>query len=125
MNEIMEQLFQLQQAETGAAANTPESEQRIEGLRKVIPEPILGHYDRLRARGKTGVAMVRAGVCGGCHMRLASGVHAALIRADDLIICDSCGRYLKAAPEAPAAPVVAPKKRGRRSKVASMGASGS
>ena len=117
MNEIMEQLFQLQQAEVGPSPDSPETKPTIESLRKSIPEPILAHYDRLRARGKTGLALVRKGVCCGCHMRLASGINAALIRADDVIICDTCGRYLKMEPEPPAPPPPPePKKRARRRK---------
>lgn len=62
MKAIIEQLFELQQAEAGRSPNPPETQQKIESLRKSIPEPVLGHYDRLRARGKTGVALVRGGV---------------------------------------------------------------
>ena len=122
MKEIIEQLYQLQQAEVGSAPNAPETLQKIQSLRQSIPEPILGHYDRLRARGKTGVGLVRNGVCTGCHMRLASGINAAVIRGDDVTSCDSCGRYLRLDPEVPAAasppPPSAPAKRGRRRKVA-------
>ena len=118
MKAIMEQLFQLQQAEVGHSPNAPETKQKIESLRQSIPEPILMHYDRLRARGKTGVALVRNGVCTGCHMRLASGINAAVIRADDVSICDTCGRYLKL--ELPVAepppPPAKPKGRVRRRK---------
>lgn len=41
-------------------------------------------------------------------MRLASGIHAELIRAEDVMICDNCGRYLlaeKAPPAPPPAPI--------------------
>ncbi|MCP5517863.1 MAG: hypothetical protein H7A45_11485 [Verrucomicrobiales bacterium] len=65
-------------------------------LRALVPAPLLGHYDRLMARGKKGVAHVRNGVCGGCRMRLASGAHAQLLRDDDIVMCDNCARYLLA-----------------------------
>lgn len=39
-------------------------------------------------------------------MRLASGIHAELIRAEDVMICDNCGRYLLAEKVEPP-PVVA------------------
>jgi predicted nucleic acid-binding Zn-ribbon protein len=95
----IQQLFEVQELEMGPKAGTPEAQQSIETLRKSIPEQILAHYDRLRARDKKGVALVRHGVCTGCQMRLASGVHAMLFRADDIGLCDSCGRYLLLAPE--------------------------
>ncbi len=63
-------------------------------LREKIPAQILGHYDRLVARGKKGVAVVRDQVCTGCHMRLPIGTITTLMRGDDIQLCDSCGRYL-------------------------------
>lgn len=92
----------------GPTAEAPESRRLVETLRKGIPEQILGHYDRLRARGKKGVALVRHGVCNGCQMKLASGPYAALIRDDDIAMCDTCGRYLLRAPEAAPAPEAPP-----------------
>jgi predicted nucleic acid-binding Zn-ribbon protein len=114
MKAIIEQLFELQQAEAVQSPNSAETQQRIESLRRSIPEPILGHYNRLRARGKSGVSLMRGGVCTGCHMKLASGVVAAVIRGDDINICDSCGRYLKLEPQAPAPPPPPPKPRSTR-----------
>ena len=80
---------------------------------------ILGHYDRLKSRGKKSVALVRHGVCTGCQMRLASGVYAALLRDEDIAMCDTCARYLLLVRELP--PVAEPPavarpaaKRGRR-----------
>src|SRR5438105_5172059 len=48
-------------------------------LRGKIPAPILGHYDRLVAQGKKGVAAVRNQVCTGCHMKVTLGVMATLM----------------------------------------------
>ncbi len=67
---------------------------RLQELRKTIPDPLLGHYDRLMVRGKKGVALVQHGVCGGCRMRLPSGVYGLLLRDDDIAMCDNCARYL-------------------------------
>jgi predicted nucleic acid-binding Zn-ribbon protein len=118
---VIERLQELQELEMGPNAETPEAKRLIEQIRKETPEMILGHYDRLRARGKKGVATVVRGVCTGCRMRLATGSHATLIRNDDVSMCDSCGRYLLLAPMDPAeaAPVAekpAPKRRGRKPK---------
>lgn len=87
-------------------------------IRNSIPQPILGHYDRLVARGKKGVAIVRNQVCTGCHMRLPIGTINTLMQHQDIQLCDSCGRYLylpeaseaAAAPAAAAAPEVKPQK---------------
>ncbi len=64
------------------------------GLRAEVPEPILGHYNRLIARKKKGVAVIRNQVCTGCQMRLPIGVITTLMRNEDIQLCDNCGRYL-------------------------------
>ena len=118
---IIERLLELQELEMGPKAESPEARQSAEAIRKEIPEPVLGHYDRLKARGKKGVALVRHGVCSGCQMKLASGVYAALLRDEDIAMCDTCARYLLPAPEPPPAPTPPPEpvkkpaaRRGRR-----------
>jgi predicted nucleic acid-binding Zn-ribbon protein len=103
-----------------------QNQAQVEELRRVIPQPFLGHYERLQARGKKGVAFVRNQVCTGCHMRLPIGTITLLMRDEDVQLCDSCGRYLVLAeepkaptpvtvPEAEAAPATsAPAKRARK-----------
>ncbi len=117
---IIEQLLVLQNLELGPSPIPPESQEEIAKLRGLVPPTILAHYDRLMTRGKKGVSVVRNGVCAECHMRMASGIFARLLRAEDITICDTCGRYLIAAPGSIAAEVAAPpveapkKKRGRK-----------
>ena len=94
MKNVMDLLFALQELEMKPGASSAQNEAEISRLRQKIPPPILGHYDRLLARGKKGVAMVRHGVCPECHMGLASGIYAQLIRGEEIVICDTCGRYL-------------------------------
>lgn len=121
----IQRLFELQELEMGPKAEAPEARRAAETVRKDIPETILAHYDRLRLRGKKGVAIVRHSVCTGCQMKLASGVYAKLLRDDDIGICDTCGRYLllgadefPGVPGAqPVTPVAAPIARKRRRKV--------
>ncbi|MCX8109261.1 MAG: C4-type zinc ribbon domain-containing protein [Verrucomicrobiae bacterium] len=96
---IIERLYELQELELGSSAGTAEVKRRIETIRKQTPEPVMGHYDRLVARGKKAVAIVSHGVCTGCRMRLPSGAYAALLRDDDICMCDNCGRYLLLDPE--------------------------
>ena len=120
MNELLQNLIRLQSLEfeknTGKATETAIAE-----LRGKIPSQILGHYDRLVAHGKKGLAAVRGQVCTGCHMSLPIGVVATLMRGDDIQLCDSCGRYLYLAeetkaevPKSTAKPV--PAKKPRKSK---------
>lgn len=107
MNATIQNLLKLQSIEFGDEKGT---EKQIAELRAIIPEPILGHYDRLRIRDKKGVAVVRNQVCTGCHMKLPIGVIATLMQDRDIQLCDSCGRYLYLELQAPAAaPVPAAK----------------
>ena len=108
MNAVLQNLVKLQALEFGEVAGKS-VESQTAALRGQIPPPILGHYDRLRARDKKGVALVRNQVCTGCHMRQPIGTITVLMRGEDLQLCDSCGRYLfldeqaEPAPEEPAA----------------------
>ena len=105
MTGILLTLLKLQDVEFGSAKAT---QAQIEVLRKEVAAPILAHYDRLVARGKKGVAIVRNQVCTGCHMRLPIGTINTLMQGTDIQICDTCGRYLCLAPEP--APEVTPAK---------------
>jgi predicted nucleic acid-binding Zn-ribbon protein len=67
----------------------------IGSVRAKLPEPILGHFDRQKSRGKLGIAPVRGGFCGACHLKIPLG-HLAELRhkQDDLALCDNCGTYI-------------------------------
>ena len=117
MNAIMLKLLKLQSLEFDRTPTSAE-EKEIEQLRTEVPEPIMGHYSRLIARGKKGVAVIRNQVCSGCQMRLPIGTITTLMRNEDIQICDSCGRYLylpdtpeETKPTAEAKPVKKSKKR--------------
>jgi uncharacterized protein len=122
MNAVIETLVKLQAIEFGEVTGKAAEAEAAE-LRAKVPAPIIGHYDRLRARGKKGVAIVRNQVCLGCHMRQPVGKIAVLLRGEDIQLCDSCGRYMfleeqtasaalaEAAPAAPAKPAKTPRKR--------------
>jgi predicted nucleic acid-binding Zn-ribbon protein len=106
MQETLRNIVELQEIELGATAGAT-AHARIEELRGKIPPQILGHYDRLIARGKKGIVPVQGQTCGGCHMRQPLGVITILMKAADIQLCDSCGRYLYL-PEASAPPVTSP-----------------
>ena len=93
MNNILPNLLKLQALEFSEAPDKKATAQAAE-LRAVLPQPILAHYDRLRVRGKKGVAVVRNQVCTGCHMRVPIGQLTAVMRGEDIQLCETCGRYL-------------------------------
>ena len=111
MNSVLQDLLKLQ---TLDFAEMPQkgSKAQADELRSRIPQPILGHYERLRAREKKGIAVVRNQVCTGCHMHVPIGQINVLMRGEDIQLCETCGRYLylPEPSEAEAAnPVEAPK----------------
>jgi hypothetical protein len=93
MNAVLQNLLTLQGLEFGGALDKT-TETQAADLRGLIPAPFLGHYDRLRARGKKGLALVRNQVCTGCHMRQPVGKITIVMRGEDIQLCDTCGRYL-------------------------------
>lgn len=119
MIEALQNLLKLQTLEFGEAAGKAAGKE-IADLRNVIPAPILGHYDRLRVRGKKGLAAIRNQVCTGCHMSVPIGKITVIMRGADIQLCENCGRYLYLpdpveagkAEQAPAVPAVdKPRKR--------------
>jgi predicted nucleic acid-binding Zn-ribbon protein len=123
MNSVLHDLLNLQTLEFGEAPQKG-NEAQVAELRSRIPQPIIGHYDRLRAREKKGVAVVRNQVCTGCHMRIPIGTITVLMRGEDIQLCETCGRYLYlpdpaeaealsqvAAAKVPAKPAAKPRKR--------------
>jgi uncharacterized protein len=93
MNSILQDLIKLQALEFSESLDK-KAEAQATAFRGKIPQPILGHYDRLRARGKKGVAVVRNQVCSGCHMHVPIGQITIIMRGEDVQLCESCGRYL-------------------------------
>jgi predicted nucleic acid-binding Zn-ribbon protein len=106
MKKLVEILLKLQALEATKPASAAGKQQMAE-LRAQIPLPVLGHYDRLVARGKKGVAIIRHQVCSACHMQVPRGVEIILMHGDDLQLCENCGAYL-ALPESPEPAAVEP-----------------
>jgi predicted nucleic acid-binding Zn-ribbon protein len=109
MNKLMLILIELQSLEFEETI-CPDIEDRIAKLRAKIPKPILDHYDRLGDRGKKGVAMLRNQTCTGCHIGVPVSVVMNLKHADDVCMCENCGRYLYLPEILPVTGVVASKK---------------
>lgn len=102
MRKIMDHLLVLQKLRFEVYAKTPAAAE-VEKLRGAVPPPVLAHYERLVARGKKGVALVRNGVCSECHLRLTGGKLVNLsAQPNEVHLCDNCGRYLYLPAEATA-----------------------
>ena len=111
MNDIIKILLQLQTLEINGQAARGQEKLAAE-LRAKVPPPVLAHYDRLVARGKKGVALIRnQSSCSACHISVPRNVVLTLMHNADVQLCESCGRYLYL-PEPTTAPdpVAAPKK---------------
>jgi hypothetical protein len=94
MTRIVEALLEAQSVRLQNKAPTPEQEKQLEWIRLNVPAPVLLKFERFVVRGKKAVATVRHGVCGECHLRLASGALAGLAYTTELHHCDNCGRLL-------------------------------
>ncbi len=130
MHVVMQTLLDLQKLEFGPDPDSATVTAAAEKLRAKVPPQILGHYDRLRARGKKGLALVRENkVCAECHMQVPLGTVITIMKGEDIQLCGNCGRYLfveekpvaAAAPAAPSTPAPAQEaaakpKRGRKPK---------
>jgi hypothetical protein len=122
MHAVMEALVELQKLEFGPHFESSAVKAQAEALRVKVPPQILGHYDRLRARGKKGLALVRNQVCTECHVSIPIGTVITVMKGLDIQLCGNCGRYLfvedkPVEPPPPAPPAPAKAKRGRKPKV--------
>ncbi len=113
MKNLIENLLKLQTIELGGAPGAAPKKRAAE-LRAGIPAPILVHYDRLRARGKKGVAVIKGQTCGECHVQVPRNTVLILMNGTDIQLCGNCGRYLclpeQVNPVIPAKPPVKTKK---------------
>ena len=67
----------------------------------LVDEALLAVYDRQRAQGRAGAALLRARRCGGCGMELDRGLIGQISAAadDEVVRCDECGAVLVRTPE--------------------------
>jgi predicted nucleic acid-binding Zn-ribbon protein len=116
-------LYALQTLELEKKSAAPS---QIALLRADIPQALLRNYDRMRAKGKKGIALVRNHVCTNCRIQVPIAVTASLMNGALIQVCGNCGRYLCLPEPAVAEPMedVAiaapqPKRRQRRAAFAS------
>ncbi len=67
MNGILQNLLKLQRLDFG---EQPKNASQAAALRAAIPSTMLQQYERLRARGKKGIALVHNRVCTNCRMQV-------------------------------------------------------
>lgn len=74
------------------AARTPERE----AVAATIPTDLMALYERARAQGGTGAALLRQRRCEGCHIELSGSELGAVRKADDdaVIRCENCRAIL-------------------------------
>lgn len=88
------QSLQRDASRASAGANAAAAAEKTTAIRARIPAPALAHFDRLVRVGRAGVAPVRNGVCGGCHLRLPSSQFCSMRGTHDLSVCDNCGAFV-------------------------------
>ena len=95
MRKIMDHLLALQKLQFDLLGQTVTSKAEAEQLRGEVPSPILAHYERLVARGKKGLALVRTGVCSECHLRLTAGKLVNLSATpNEIHLCDNLAKTI-------------------------------
>lgn len=64
------------------------------GIAAPIDETTLGLYDRLTKNKGDAVALMEAGICKGCHVKVVSGTLQSLKADENITQCEQCGRIL-------------------------------
>ena len=94
-----ERIKTLRERETSIEAELKTAQTEVAAAREPISEPRLKIYDRIATRNMPVVVPVRAGKCGGCHLKVSSEVESAARAKDSdattpLPTCDQCGRIV-------------------------------
>jgi len=101
-HQLINELIQLQElvvADMQKKASMPkfrleELEKAIEDLRSDLPIPIRSHFDRLLQRHPEAIVPVAAEGCAGCGMGLTRTLINSVHKADELLRCPNCTRFL-------------------------------
>lgn len=95
MAELDARVAKLRDREAGLRARLKAELTEVEQARTQVPSPLLAVYDRLLKINRFPVlAALNGGVCGGCHMRVSSGIEQDARRMGKVTTCDNCGRVL-------------------------------
>jgi len=88
LDELIEPLQPIKSKGTKAADRSCKS------LRVKLPEEIREQYDRLRARGRKGIASAEGYICRSCHLAVPSGLRQKLDAGSEVVNCPNCGAFL-------------------------------
>lgn len=89
-----ERIRTLKARETNLTAELKSAQADVATARTPLNEPVLRLYDRVSVRHASAVVPIRAGKCGGCHLKVSSDIESAARKSDELAICDQCGRIV-------------------------------
>jgi len=87
----------LREGETSLAAELKSARSDAAAARAPVPPAILRLYDSLASRGLPAVVPVRAGKCGGCHLKISSEAESAARGKGpdgEAATCDQCYRII-------------------------------
>lgn len=88
-------IAQLHEREKNLAAELEEQGRRVEEARDAVEPSAQSAYDRLvRSAGFPVCVPLKDHKCGGCHLKVSSGVESETRAGSKLAYCDNCGRIL-------------------------------
>ena len=90
MKAILQDLYRLQCLDI---QGLPTHKREANSLRAGIPPGLLTNYDRARARGRKGIAILRDRVCTNCRMQSPLAVAIGLA-SGAVEVCGNCGLFL-------------------------------
>ncbi len=89
-----ERIRSLRERLVNLAEELKSAQMEVVAARGPLKEPVLRLYDRVSARHTAAVVPIRAGKCGGCHLKVSSDIESAARKSDELTTCDQCGRIV-------------------------------
>ena len=98
---LKEEKQQVESEKTRARERTAVDQSQLDVLRAerteaaaTLPAPVLATYDRVRKRRGTTIAEAAGGRCSACQIVIRPQYLQDLKRGDQLMLCESCGRFL-------------------------------
>ena len=86
---------ELEKRAAALSAQLITAEEQQAAAEKVVPEEVLGKYQRiLKSKRDVAIVPIHGGACGGCHMKLTSQTVLSAKAADKLVSCENCGRMV-------------------------------
>jgi predicted nucleic acid-binding Zn-ribbon protein len=91
---VDEELKELAERAKAIEARITELKTERAGLAEPIEPSALSLYDRLMKNKGDAVALMEAGICKGCHVKVVSGTLQSLKADENITQCEQCGRIL-------------------------------